>query len=217
MLRKFDVFYFSFHTMWPWVLILIGSIIGAKSRFQNHAWWILILIGSAHLIPVFTIFGVTSKALLLPAAMIILGVLLILRPQSKKKYWNDGRCDNNIRTVTNNDSMLSVDVTFGGHKEIVTSKDFKGGSVSATFGGAEINMMNAGSIDKKVNLNLKVTFGGVELIVPSNWEIKNELQTTMGNVEDNRQLYTNTDSSDEKTILYLTGNCSFGNIEIKSY
>ena len=84
LLRKFDVFYFSFHSMWPWILIFIGAMIGAKSRFRNHAWWILILIGTAHLIPVFTIFGVTSKALLLPLVMIGLGLMFIFRPSKKK-------------------------------------------------------------------------------------------------------------------------------------
>lgn len=216
MLRKFDLLYFDFHTMWPWIVIAVGTMIGVKSRFRNNAWWILVLIGTANLIPVFTIWGVSSKALLIPATMIALGILLIFRPQRKKNPW-DKRCDNNIKTVTSDDNILNIDVTFGGHKEVVTSKDFKGGTVSATFGGAEINLMNAKSMDQKVSLNLKVTFGGVELVVPSDWEIRNEMHNTLGNVEDNRQVFTQSDNIEDRTVLYLTGNCSFGAIEIKSY
>ncbi|MBZ0098635.1 MAG: cell wall-active antibiotics response protein, partial [Taibaiella sp.] len=132
-----------------------------------------------------------------------------------KKLWDD-RCGSNIKTVANGDSVLNVDVTFGGHKEIVTSKDFKGGNVSTTFGGAEINLMNADSTDKTITLNMRVSFGGIELIVPSHWLIKNEISNTLGSVEDNRNIYTQ-GGSEEKITLVLTGSCSFGSIEIKSY
>lgn len=216
LLRKLDLFYFSWHSMWPWILIAIGAMIGAKNRFQNHAWWILILIGTAHLVPVFTIFGVTSKALLVPVAMIVLGLIFIFRP-SKKKNWNGKSCDNNIRTVTNNDSTLNIDVTFGGHKEIVTSKDFKGGRVSTTFGGTELNLMNADSTETTIPLHFSVSFGGVELVVPSHWQVKNELTTTLGNVEDNRNIHTQSGDVEKVITLVLSGSCNFGNIEIKSY
>jgi hypothetical protein len=107
-------------------------------------------------------------------------------------------------------------VTFGGHKEVVTSKDFKGGSISTTFGGAEVNLMNADSTDKTISLNMKVAFGGVELVVPSHWQVKNEISNTLGSVEDNRNIYTH-GGGEEQTTLVLTGSCSFGSIEIKSY
>lgn len=215
MLRKFDLLYFNWHDVWPWILIGIGLAIGIKNRFQNNASWILIIIGSIHLIPVFTIFGVSSTALAIPAALILLGIVIIFRP-SKKKLW-DKNCERNIKTVTNGDSTLNIDVTFGGHKEIITSKNFKGGTVSTTFGGSEINLMNADTTDELINLNLRVSFGGVELIVPSHWEIKNEISSTLGSVEDNRTVYTNSGSDDKKNTLVLTGSCSFGSIEIKSY
>lgn len=216
LLRKLDLFYFDWHSMWPFILIFIGGVIGLKSRFRNNAWWILAVIGIAHLIPVFTIWGVTSKALLIPLGMIALGLIIIFKPSRKKKLWNE-RCESNIKTVTNNDSVLNIDVTFGGHKEIITSKDFKGGNISTTFGGTEINLMNADSTEKTINLNVKVAFGGVEIVVPSHWQIKNEISSTAGSVEDNRNMHTHAGNDDEKITLVLSGSCNFGSIEIKSY
>lgn len=213
--KKLNFFDIAWHDAWPWMVIAIGIFIALKSKFRNNAWWILTVIGVSHLIPVFYIGDVSSKALLIPAVLIVLGLVIIFRPARKKKLLND-RCGDYIRTVTSNESTLNVDVTFGGHKEVVTSKDFKGGSISATFGGAEINLMNADSTDKTINLNMKVAFGGVELIVPSHWQINNEISATLGSVEDNRNIYTQ-GSSEEKTTLVLTGSCSFGSIEIKSY
>lgn len=217
LLKKFDLFYFDFRSMWPWALIVIGVLIGIKNKFRNNAPYILIAVGAAHLIPVFEVFGVSSKALVLPAALIAIGLILILKPHRKKKLWNE-RCEDNIKTVTNNDNLLNIDVTFGGHKEIVTSKEFKGGKISTTFGGTEINLMNADSSEKLIYLDFKVSFGGVEIVVPSHWQIQNDISNTLGSVEDNRNIYTNSGASDEQTItLVLRGSCSFGSIEIKSY
>lgn len=215
MLKKFDVFYFDFHSMWPWILITIGLLMGIKNKFSNIAPFILMGIGLAHLIPVFTIWGVTSKALLIPLSMILLGLFIIFKPR-KQKLW-DERCQGNIRTVTNNDSELNVDVTFGGHKEVVTSKNFKGGNISTMFGGSEINLMNADNPDKTIALNLKVSFGGVELIVPSHWQVKNEISNTLGSVEDNRVIQTYGGEHTDIVTLVLAGSCNFGSIEIKSY
>ena len=112
--------------------------------------------------------------------------------------------------------MLNIDVTFGGRKEIVTSKDFKGGTISATFAGAEVNLMQADSTTQPMTLDVRVAFGGVELIVPSHWEIQNNITPAFGSVEDQRIIRT-PNSGEEKKVLALRGSCSFGSIEIKSY
>lgn len=122
----------------------------------------------------------------------------------------------NLQVVTSNENMLNIDVTFAGRKEIVTSKDFKGGNINATFGGVEINMVQADGTGPMV-LNCTVSFGGVELIVPSHWEIQNEINPTLGSVEDRRAMRMNTTTSEERKVLVLKGNCNFGSIEIKSY
>jgi hypothetical protein len=108
-------------------------------------------------------------------------------------------------------------VTFGGRKEIVTSKDFRGGNISATFAGCEVNMIQADSTTQPMVINLKVSFGGVEIIVPSHWELQNEIEPTFGSVEDHRSIRTPASASEEKKVLVLRGSCNFGSIEIKSY
>lgn len=211
MLRKLHMLpYFDWQTFWPFILIGMGLFIGIKKRFHNHAWWILILIGSANLIPEFTIHGTSSTALVVPAALIIGGLLMIFRSKNRNAYLDK------MEIVTNAEDTLNIDVTFGGRKEIVTSQNFRGGTISTTFGGTEINMVQA-NCTMPVVLNLKVSFGGVELIVPSHWELQNDIQPTFGSVEDHRSIRTVPPANEEKKILILKGNCSFGSIEIKSY
>ena len=210
LLKTLHIYIFSFALTWPFILILIGLLIGIKSRFYNHAWWILMLIGVAHLIPEFEIMETSSRRLIWPIALIFGGLFIAFRSRKKKYLPAD------MNTVTNTDSFLNIDVTFGGRKEIVTSKDFKGGSISATFAGAEVNLMQADSTTQPIALDVRVAFGGVELIVPSHWEIQSEISPAFGSVEDHRVIRT-PNAGEERKILSLKGSCSFGSIEIKSY
>ena len=212
MMKKLGLFFITWHTLWPFILIAIGLGIGIKKNFRNNMWWILILIGVAHIIPEFEVMnGVWSSSLIWPFAFMLGGFMMILRSGKKNKPMDK------FEVVTSNENLLNIDVTFGGRKEIVTSKDFKGGNITTTFGGAEVNMIQADSTTQPMVLNLKVSFGGVELIVPSHWELQNEIEPTFGSVEDHRSVRTPQSSGEEKKVLILKGNCSFGSIEIKSY
>lgn len=212
LVKKLGLFYFSWHSTWPIILIAIGLFIGVQKRFRNHTWWILILIGGAHMIPVFDIAGTTSENLMLPVGLIIAGVAIALRSNRRKNRFTD-----HMQVVTSTESVLNIDVMFGGRKEIVTSKEFRGGNVSTSFGGAEINLTQADGTVQPMIINLKVFCGGVELIVPSHWELQNEVDPVMGSVEDKRTLHTAPAGNEEKKVLILRGTCTCGGVEIKSY
>jgi len=197
-------------TGWPLILVVIGLLIGIKNRFRKNAWWILVLIGGAHMIPRFEINGTPSTRLIWPVIMIIAGLFIA--------FTKPRRCRNNrdFDVFTNNDNNLNIDVTFGGRKEIITSKEFNGGTIQASFSGCEINLMQADNPGHPMLLNMKVAFGGIELIVPSHWEIKNEITPFAGSVEDHRTIRS-ASGAEEKRTLILKGSVSFGSVEIKSY
>ncbi len=196
---------------WPAILIVIGLLIGIKNGFRNNAWWILIVIGIANFTPQFMIMGRPSKDFAWPAIIIIVGLAIALKPK-RHKFREPGGISSSI----NAESTLNIDVTFGGKKEVVTSKDFRGGNVAVTFAGCEINLTQADITDPTAVLDCRVSFGGVEIILPSNWEVQNEINPSFGSVEDVRTIQTGT-GNETKRILILRGSCSFGSIEIKSY
>jgi len=203
----------SLEFSWPLILILIGLFIGVKNSFRNVSSWILIIIGIGYMTPQFTIMGRDSSRLVWPFAVLVAGLVIALRPRREKCYSRRG---GSMSSSITSDSNLDIDVTFGGRKEVVTSKDFRGGSVAVTFSGCEINLTQADSTQPTMVLECRVSFGGVELIVPSHWEIQNEINPSFGSVEDIRTIQTAT-SSETKKILILRGSCSFGSVEIKSY
>lgn len=215
-LKQIDMLpYLNLRITWPVILIIVGLFIGIRNKFNSNAPFILIAIGVSNLIPAFT-FNIGSKEvdsedLVVPVILIIAGLVMIFR-HGKKKPWIG---HTNMMNTTSN-MTLNADILFGGRKEIVTSKEFKGGRVTATFGGAEINLMQADSSDKEIVLDVRATFGGIEILVPSDWDIQNEIQPILGSVEDQRTIRYTSGISAKKTLI-LQGSCFCGGIEIKSY
>lgn len=216
MLRTMGILsWFDFEMSWPVVLIIIGILIGVKHNFRRNGWWILILIGVFNLVPQFTIMGRSSAHYVWPALIIAAGLAIALRPRrDPSKCYRDAA--RNVESTINNESTLNIDVTFGGKKEIITSKDFNGGYIGVSFAGCEINLNQSDFQGPSIVLDCRVSFGGLEIIVPSHWEIQNEINPSFGSVEDGRTIQTPVAAENKKTLI-LRGSCSFGSIEIKSY
>jgi hypothetical protein len=216
LLRELDILpFFSLHTIWPFALIGVGLMIALKNRFRNHAWWILIFIGVVNLVDDFPIIkekNIYASDLVWPAGIIIAGLLIAFRPHRRK--YDD--CPPFVTPrFTSEASDVNIEVVFGGRKEIVTSKTFKGGHITSTFGGCELNLMQADNTEA-MELDLRVTFGGVEIIAPSHWEVQIEIAPTMGSIEDHRSVRT-PNPGEERRVLILRGSVTFGSVEIKSY
>lgn len=221
----------SWFFTWPVLLIAIGFLTGIKSRFHNPGAFIMIVIGGIFLI------DQTSPELkfhdyILPAILIAVGIIYIFRP---KHTW-EGRYDRRWHrsfyeapnyTPPSNYSeekadteftedtaeYVEINAVFGSVKKIILSKNFKGGEINCFMGGAELNLMKA-DLQKQVNLEVNNVFGGTKLIVPSNWDVKNEVTAVFGGIEDKRNVAGVTDPG---KVLVLHGTCVFGGIEVINY
>jgi len=219
LLRLFNIIHFSFQ-IWPLFLIAIGVMSGVKHGFRKPGAFVLIAIGAANLIPEFVLFGKSSANLVWPLALIGIGLFIVLRPKKncvpgfhrRKGGFMNRSYDENINT----DNIVNLEAVFGGRKEIITSRQFRGASVTAVCGGAELNLMQADGEEQPMIIDLRVIFGGVELLVPAHWEIINETDVLFGGIEDKRQLRMPVDKTINRTLL-LRGNVTFGGLEIKSY
>lgn len=218
---------------WPVLLIAIGLLAGFKSRFQNPGSFIMVMIGCIFLIDQ-SIPGIDFHNYILPVILIGVGILFILRPRRgrferrgwERKHWNNYRKDpfattqpdsqQNIGSsaTTDQGEYIDVQAVFGGVKRNIQSKNFKGGEIVSFMGGAEINFMQA-DLQHPVVLEVNNVFGGTKLIIPSNWDVKNEISAVFGGVEDKRSFTDNTPDPEKK--IYLKGSCVFGGIEVTNY
>lgn len=206
--------YLHLRATWPLILIVVGIFVGFRNGFFSPGPVILIGIGVFNLIPAFSFNignrSIDSEDLVVPFLLVAGGIMLIFRsgrPAGRMKFHP---------SAFQNGDTVQCEAVFGGRREIITSRNFKGGRVSATFGGCEINMIQADSPEKNIFLEIRTTFGGCELIIPANWEVKNELETAFGSVEDKRSFRPGTAIENQKTLI-LRGSCFFGGVEIKSF
>jgi hypothetical protein len=66
---------------WPIILIGFGVYNGARHHFQNKAWFVMVLMGFAFLLENS---GLFISNVIWPAALIILGIYLIVRNHNSK-------------------------------------------------------------------------------------------------------------------------------------
>lgn len=118
--------------------------------------------------------------------------------------FNDSKADINTDHV-------DASVLFGGGEYRVYSKQFKGGSASATFGGIELDLRQAEMEGDSVILNVSATFGGIEISVPQHWQVVVEGFPVLGGME-NKTL----SPKDATKKLIVKGSATFGGIEIKN-
>jgi len=118
----------------------------------------------------------------------------------------------NSKSFSSEDYIDATTVLGGIHKNIL-SKNFKGGDITIFMGGAEINLSQA-DIQGTAALDITQIMGGTKIIVPSNWEIRSQLTSVFGNIEDKRQ---NIGVTDPQKVLIIDGTSVFGGIEIRNY
>ncbi|TKC10638.1 hypothetical protein FA048_10705 [Pedobacter polaris] len=222
---------------WSNILIVIGLFIGIKHNFKNGSGIILIIIGTF-----FTLKEAFDKTYDFdkvgwPVLIIALGLFLIFKPKSKFSHkckekggkWrakfaeNDPfmanpETDPNLypdpeKKTSNLDYLDSVNV-FGGSHQIVYSKNFKGGEITAVFGGCDVNLTQA-DFEGQVVIDITAIFGGAKIIVPPGWNVKSEVTAIFGGLDDKRSIQPATESQNK--LLIIKGIALFGGVDIRNF
>jgi predicted membrane protein len=111
------------------------------------------------------------------------------------------------------EDFIDATTILGGIHKNILSKNFKGGDITIFMGGAEINLSQA-DIQGTASLDITQIMGGTKIIVPPHWEVRSQLTSVFGNIEDKR---TNIGITDPNKVLIIDGSSVFGGIEIRNY
>lgn len=204
---------------WQMLIMLIGGILWFKSECKNVGGLIMIAVGAVFMIREYFFLPFDIDRFLWPALLIIIGLLFIIfRPDNKIPKSPDDFVDSTAKVVPDlfpvDEDYINAQVLFSGENRLIVSKNFKGGRISAVFGGCDVNLLQA-DFEGVIVLDCQCVFGGVELVVPANWEVKILTKSVFGGVEDKRPIELI--GSNPNKVLMIKGNCTFGGIEIKSY
>jgi predicted membrane protein len=210
MLRNTGIFPdFIEHVIFSWqmLLVVIGLVITLGSSGEKTPGIIMMAVGGFFLIP--KIFRETFDVnMFWPSIFIIIGIIFIF---SRRKGWNS------VPTTpqTGDDFIDFIHIFSGGERQIM-SDNFRGGKVTAVFGGSEIDLTKARLAPGVSVLEIACVFGGATIIVPDEWNVKIEVVPVLGGFGDSRKFHP-TRTVDMSRQLIIKGAIVFGGGELKSY
>ena len=92
-----------------------------------------------------------------------------------------------------------------------TSKTFRGGDLTAVFGGCQIDLRQA-AIESEAVIDVFAMWGGIEIKVPENWSVSGRVTPILGGYEDKTRRVP--DGTNQR--LLVRGLVIMGGVEIKN-
>jgi predicted membrane protein len=192
---------------WPMLLVTIGLILtlGASDKTAGI---IVMAVGGFFMIPLLFRETFHMYNMFWPSIFIIVGVIFIV---TRRRGWTPGKS----KGILGDDVIDYVNIFSGGERQII-SQNFKGGKISAVFGGIELDLTKAKLAPGRNDLEIACVFGGATIIVPDSWFVTIEVTPILGGFSDSRKLSPGR-SFDTSSQLVIKGAVVFGGGEVKSY
>ena len=220
--------------LWGVILVGIGLLLGLNALGITHinlffdGWWTLFIIVPCvaglvsgkdvvgHLIGigigVFLLlccqdildFSMLWK-LVFPAIIILFGVKMIFGTRID-------RASSEVikRLQATNGQVPYGTAVFSGEKMNFSGEVFQGAELNAVFGGVECDLRNA-IIEQDCVIQASAVFGGIDIYVPTNVNIKASSNSIFGGVSNKTANY----HDELAPTIYIKCNCMFGGVDIK--
>jgi len=194
---------------WPFVLFIIGLLIVINSQKKTFG-SILLIIGTIFLIPRIFPFIYYDSGLIFPLIIIALGIYVIVRHRSPRAT--------NISEPSTGINIDRIDdvAIFGGGTKVINSDNFKGGNITAIFGGSEILLNNCKLAEGENVLDILFLFGGSEIIVPNDWNVIINVTPIFGGFSNKIRRSPNAPIDTSRTLI-VKGIAIFGGGEVKGH
>lgn len=147
------------------------------------------------------------RKLLVPAILILIGLSILLSNTKCKITDQQGNQIPFEKTGTGGSDVSGV---FDGRKVQYDGQLFEGATVSAVFGGVNMDLRSA-VIERDVRIDATAIFGGVEIYVPSNVVVRVMSTPVLGGVSNRALAPTEVPCH----TLYINATCVFGGVDIK--
>lgn len=141
-----------------------------------------------------------------PVFIIAMGVSIVMRGLLPRPDLGAITSD----TTVEHGEQVDIHASFGAVSQRNDSANFRGGRITSTFGGVELDLTQAKMAGPEARLDISARFSGIDLRVPRDWQVVVEMPATFGGVDD-------------KTVppmtpgprLVLTGEVMFGGVDVK--
>lgn len=156
---------------------------------------ILVLIGISALL------GLYLFKFIFAVVVISLGIKLLSRA-GKKKSWNLSK------PTSSTEDFINEVLVFSPINKIIKSENLREGKVVMVFAGGQIDLREAKTLQKEINLEFVCIFGGVKIMIPKNWRVNTQGTAIFGGYD------KKTEEENTEVVVNLRGSIIFGGIEI---
>ena len=193
---------------WPFIFTIVGLFILFNTN-KKLLGGIFVGIGLFFLIPRIFPYVHYHGGIVFPVILIALGIYIILNHRKKDVV------DAERSGFLKKDLIDDVSI-FGGGSKIVASDNFRGGNITAVFGGSEINLTGCKLADGDQIIDMLLVFGGTTIVVPRDWNVVVNVTSILGGFSD-KSIRDPGVIPDQSRTLYVKGLAMFGGGEVKNY
>ena len=211
LLRNFDFIdlnithiLFSF----PSILIFVGILSFLNS---SKKWFGIALIAVGGGMHLSHYYNIEFSAFILPIILIGFGFMILVK--------HNRTAPPHIKTEMGDaeevwDDKFDVISIFGGSSKFINSNAFKGGNITAVFGGFEIDLSQSRLAEGENIIDVFLLFGGVTFLVPRDWDVRVSVAPIFGGFSNKIRREPGV-AVDASRSLIIKGVTIFGGGEIK--
>jgi predicted membrane protein len=190
--------------LWPLILVAMGvTKIKQSTSSNNTGGYTLVIVGLFLLL--ITLGHGHFAELIWPAILVAAGISIVLNALKQHR-----RVPPELQRSQDFSQGTAI---LSGFKHRVMSQAFKGGELTAIFGGFELDLRQAAIEGNSAQLDLFILFGGGEIRVPEGWDVVVQVTAIAAGVDNKAATLPLEDGTRPK--LVITGTMLFGGAEIK--
>jgi len=157
-------------TWWPLAIVLAGGLVFANNTRSWIVASFLVALGGLYQLKILEIVDFTPWMVIWPLVLLLIGLSLLFRGSS-------------MSDTSSTAEKEDVTAILAGSTATSTSKKFSRADLTAIMGGAKLDLREA-NIQDGATLNVFGFWGGVEIILPTNVVVRNQLNNVLGGTED---------------------------------
>lgn len=210
--------------IYSWQMLLI--VIGIVSLFRRHfiPGVIMVVVGCflmvprlARLYPESFPAADTFVSIYWPLLLVFAGIIMLVcrvcgtHRRAEKIKCMKSRLKNSGNRYPVNEEFNKMNV-FGYGEYFVIDTEFNGGTLTAVFGGMEVDLRKAVLPEGDTYLKVEAVFSGITLLISEEWMVDTQLEVVAGGIEDRRS--GKHGSNGRRLIIF--GSVVFSGIEIRN-
>lgn len=209
-LNSLNIFSFNFGRVifsWQFFFIVIGMYLTLNTN-RKMLGGILAGLGFVLIIPRIFPSVDYDGSVVLAIFLIAIGSYIVLNQRKKTDEVDElGRITKDV---------IDDVAIFGGGTKIVTSDNFRGGNITAVFGGSEIILKGSKLAEGTSSIDVLAVFGGTTIVVPNDWNVIMNVTSIFGGFS-NKSVKDPSANIDTSKSLIIKGLVVFGGGELKTY